>query len=197
VIEALVRERERVRVAQSIHDGLGHYLSAAALQLEAARLQPDAAPGFTSRARELVHAGMRELRRAIAAVRDTLAPSCFDTAIAELVTTSSEAGIATTLAIEGEPRPLAPPVELAVYRAIQEALTNVRKHAQARRADVVVRYGAARVDLIVRDDGRGCPGLVEGVGLRGLRARAHELGGELAVASTEAGGTSVALTVTA
>ena len=81
----------------------------------------------------------------------------------------------------GAPRPLAPAVELAVYRAAQEALTNVRKHAQASRADLTLDYrNDGWVQLTVRDNGLGATRPGDGFGLLGLSERVQLLGGRVA-----------------
>jgi signal transduction histidine kinase len=91
-----------------------------------------------------------------------------------------EAGLPVALAVEGEPRPLAPGVDLSAYRIVQEALTNALKHAGPARACVAVRYRAADVELEVTDDGRGpLDGHGGGHGLLGMRERVALYGGVL------------------
>jgi signal transduction histidine kinase len=88
-------------------------------------------------------------------------------------------GLLVDLRVEGEPMPLPPAVDLAAYRVLQEGLTNVCKHAAARRVEVVVRYGARTVGVEVSDDGDGTgQGGGSGHGLVGIRERVALLGGE-------------------
>jgi len=97
--------------------------------------------------------------------------------------------------IEGEPVPLPPPLDLAAYRVLQEGLTNVRKHAAARRVEVVIRYGADAVGVEVNDDGTGGgPGGGSGRGIVGLRERVALLGGEF-VAGPRAQGFALRVTL--
>ena len=96
-------------------------------------------------------------------------------------------GARTTLEIAGTPRPLTPQADLTLYRAAQEALTNVGKHARASRVALTLDYrDAARVRLEVEDDGAGGGDLDRGFGLLGIRERAQLLGGEVRV-RTKAG----------
>jgi len=91
--------------------------------------------------------------------------------------------------VNGAPRPLSPQAGIALYRAAQEGLTNVRKHARASRVDLILDYGdVSSVRLIVRDDGVGAQQTNGGFGLIGLRERVHYLGGELCIHTTDGQG---------
>jgi signal transduction histidine kinase len=97
-----------------------------------------------------------------------------------LVATVRDAGVPTDLAVEGETRALPPGIDVSAYRIVQEALTNVVKHAGPARASVVVRYGATDVEVEVIDDGRGeVGGKGTGYGLDGMRERVALHGGTL------------------
>jgi signal transduction histidine kinase len=97
-----------------------------------------------------------------------------------LVRTASVGGLSVELSVEGEPRRLPAPLDVAAYRVVQEALTNVRKHSGARRVDVIVRYRAEAVHVEVIDDGDGSgPGGGSGKGLTGIRERVAVLGGHV------------------
>ena len=88
----------------------------------------------------------------------------------------------------GAPRPLPPRAELTLYRAAQEALTNVRKHARASRADVTLDYGADSARLVVRDNGVGAADVSGGFGLVGVRERVQLLDGSLRIHTAEGEG---------
>ncbi|HEY7200167.1 MAG TPA: ATP-binding protein, partial [Candidatus Dormibacteraeota bacterium] len=93
----------------------------------------------------------------------------------------------------GEARPLPPGVDLSAYRIVQEALTNALRHAGAARADVVLRYGEAGIEVEVTDDGRGpaangAGAAAGGHGLVGMRERVGMFGGELDAGAREGGG---------
>jgi signal transduction histidine kinase len=103
-------------------------------------------------------------------------------------------GLAVSLTVEGTRRSLEPEVELAVYRVVQESLTNVLKHSDATRAEVELTYGDDGVDIAVRDSGRGgrarpsAAAAAGGHGLVGLRERARLLGGELEYGAVDGDG---------
>jgi signal transduction histidine kinase len=102
-------------------------------------------------------------------------------------------GLTLDVRVEGHVRPLPKSVDVSAYRIVQESLTNVLKHAQARRAQVAVRYGVESLELQITDDGRGAPAAPEGTsyGLLGMRERAMILGGSMTAGSVEGGGFEV------
>jgi signal transduction histidine kinase len=109
-------------------------------------------------------------------------------------------GIQVDMTQEGMTRRLAPEVELAAYRVVQEALTNVARHAQATRCRVMVRLAGDQVEVTIEDNGVGfdhqmvcAMGLRKGLGLLGMRERAAQLKGRLAVQSAPGNGTRVTL----
>lgn len=185
--EELAIARERNRLAREIHDSLGHYLTVIYVQIEAALAvmenDRERALDTLSKARSLVHEGLTEVRRSVAALRASPTESrSLPEAVARLVEECRAAGVLTDLAVHGEPRSLSPQIELTLYRAAQEGLTNVRKHAHASRAEVMLDYhvsGAVR--LVVQDNGVGSDKTDGGFGLLGLRERASLLGGEVCV----------------
>lgn len=182
--EELATAKERNRLAREIHDSLGHYLTAINVQLEAARalLQDDPAQAvpLLERAQTLTKEGLQEVRRSVAALRASpLEGQALPVVLEPLVAALQAGGIGATLVVEGAPRPLPPQLELALYRAAQEALTNVRKHAQAHHAVMTLRYTEGGVYLRVQDDGIGSATTSGGFGLIGLRERVQLLGGQL------------------
>lgn len=185
--DELAASRERNRLAREIHDTLGHTLTVINVQLESARVliaeRPAEAAVRVERAAGLAREGLAEVRRSVAALRsDPLGGGTLAEALARLADEARAGGLASEVDVRGTPRELAPEVALALYRAAQEGLTNVRKHAAARTARLRLDFGAGgRVVLAVEDDGRGCDRPGEGFGLLGLRERARSLGGELSV----------------
>ncbi len=101
------------------------------------------------------------------------------------------------MAVTGEPAPLHPEAEVTLLRAAQEALTNVRKHAQARQVSITLSYMGDQVALDVQDDGVGfaASAPAEGFGLAAMRQRAEQLGGTVVVESALGQGTTVAVTL--
>jgi len=114
-----------------------------------------------------------------------------------------DTGIACSFQIEGAPSTLPRVYEITLYRVTQEALTNVRKHAQATRVDVILRFQPDDLCLEIRDNGKGfdVSKVVEGarsverLGLSGMKDRAETLGGTMNIDSAPGAGTAVALTL--
>jgi signal transduction histidine kinase len=177
---------------------VGHSVSVMTVQASAARrlLRPnqekerDALLVVEQTGRE----ALAEMRRMVGVLRrpeeaPALAPQPSLEQIERLVETTREAGLPVDLRIEGDPVQLAGGVDLTAYRLVQEGLTNALKHARASRAEVVLRYSDARVELTVSDDGRGDGGGPSGGhGLLGLRERVAVYGGELEAGPRADGG---------
>ena len=146
-----------------------------------------------------------EVRRSVGALREPRVVPPLGTALHDLAAESSAAGLPTSVRVVGDERAIADPAREALFRAAQEGLTNVRKHAGASRAEVVLDYAAAAVRVEVRDDGRGAGERGDGghgdgraaVGLLGLRERAADLGGRLELGRAPAGGCALVLEVPA
>jgi signal transduction histidine kinase len=185
--EELATVKERNRLAREIHDSLGHYLTAIHMQLRAAgavlERDPSVARDALGKAQGMAQQGLAEVRRSVATLRASpLENRSLSGAVGGLVDECRAAGIATEFIVRGEERALAPQAELALYRAAQEGLTNVRKHAQASSAEVTLDYrGDGSVRLALRDDGVGAEDPSGGYGLVGIRERVHLLGGEVHV----------------
>lgn len=196
-LQALTLAEERNRLAREIHDGLGHYLTATTMQIQGARAvleslgiapQAPAALEAIGKAETLLQEALADVRRSVAALRAAAgnAQPLADR-IGELVESShTPDGPETSFLLLGRPRPLNPQAELTLYRVAQEGLTNVRKHAQARRVEITLTYAAATVGLTVADDGQGmvANGAEDGesragYGLLGLQERVQVLGGAL------------------
>lgn len=184
-LETLAATRERNRIAREIHDSVGHYLTVANVQLEAARATETGRLERIERAQGLLRDGLVELRRSVSMLRETLPTAQpFAQAIEELV-----AGNSAELRITGTKRLLSGAVGFALYRAAQEGLTNAQRHAAAQRIAVHVEYGDDVVRLEVRDDGRGPSAESSGgTGLAGLRERVELLGGAVQHGAAPGGG---------
>jgi signal transduction histidine kinase len=190
---------ERGRLAREMHDVLAHSLSALALQLESTRLlaRDRGADGEVTRAIDQAHhlaaSGLEEARRAIAAERGDELPG--PERIGVLADAFGEqSGLPVAVEVCGEPHELAPDARLAVYRTVQEALTNVRRHATPERVEVRLAYLPQSTVLVVEDHApAGTPPPVAlaaaggGYGLTGMRERAELLGGELRAEPTQEG----------
>jgi len=187
--EAAVAE-ERNRLAREIHDTLAHYLTVVNVQLEAAEklaaTQPARSLDAVGRARRLTLQCLQEVRRSVGALRAaTVEELALPGALAKLAREFSEStGIDVSLDLgDVDSLHLTPEAAQALYRTVQEALTNVQRHAHASRARVTLATPNGVVTLRVEDDGVG-PGTGPqdqggGFGLIGLRERVALLGGRL------------------
>lgn len=192
-VEELAMAKERNRLAREIHDSLGHALTTMAVQLEAAgalhTTEPARALGAVNQARTLAQEALADVRRSVGTLRvETDTRVLSDRLQALLV---SDEKLAVRFALLGEPRVLSAEKEHALFRAAQEGLTNVRRHAQARTAVLTLDYGNERVVVMsVTDDGHGLRSAMatSGFGLKGLRERAAALGGRVVAADAAEGG---------
>jgi len=202
-VEALAVAEERNRLAREIHDSLGHYLTVITMQLEAAgklvAQQPERAAESIAKAEDLARESLAEVRRSVAALRASpLDTGALADAIGEVVENLHASGIVTTYSVEGDPYGLSVSAKMALFRAAQEGLTNVRKHASASEVRVVLAYEPAHVSLTITDNGLGGQtGESGGFGLLGLRERVGLLGGSLEADSRPQGGFQLAVTVPA
>jgi len=197
----LATARERNRVAREIHDGVGHYLTVIKTQLDAAvtllPAQPDKARETVAKATRLASEALDDVRRSVGALRaDTHRPPLPE-ALKELVAQGSPV---PTFAITGAPRPVSSAVEHALFRAAQEGLTNIRKHARATSALLVLDFRSPqRIRLELSDNGVGAmkPPAGSGFGLVGLRERIELLGGQIKTANRLNGGFALTIEVPA
>jgi signal transduction histidine kinase len=188
---------ERERLAGEIHDTLAQGFTSIITLLQAA--DPALRDERLALAVRTAKENLAESRTLIAA----LAPSALsdgslpDAVRRQAARFTEESGIPVTCRITGDPRPLPTATEVVLLRATQEALTNVRRHAGAREAGVVMAYGADTVRLVVRDDGRGFDPAAGGggYGLAGMRTRAEQVNGRLTVRGDPETGTTVELEV--
>ncbi len=196
-VAELATIRERNRIAREIHDSLGHYLTIANVQLEAARGTADGRDERMAKVQQLLRDGLTELRSSVSLLRDGASDvKPFAQALDGLVAECNATGLAAALTTEGQARPLPTEVGFTLFRAAQEALTNVRRHARAKTVSVRLHYSEARVKLHVLDDGvGGAP--KPGNGLKGLEERLAQVGGTLAFAAPQAGGFELTVEVPA
>ena len=181
--EELATSTERNRLAREIHDSVGHFLTSINVQIEAARVliasDPQRAANALDKAQSLTRESLTDLRRSVAALRGgPIGGRPLPEALAALIGEARSAGLVGEIHLLGEPRSLPPPIENTLYRAAQEALTNVRKHALASRVDLTIQYAENEVRLMVRDNGVGSrQSTGTGFGLFGVQERVHIAGG--------------------
>ncbi len=202
---------ERLRIARELHDVLGHHLSLinvrAGVALHLLDSQPDQANQPARDALSAIKLASAEALREVRGVLATLhpldesaprSPAPGLTDVTRLVDEARAAGLPVTVEEDGDVRALAPEVDRAAYRIVQEGLTNVRRHAGATAtASVTIGYGPERLTIRVEDTGAGPPSTPDesGNGIPGMRARAEALGGTLTVGARVGGGFRVEATL--
>lgn len=198
---------ERARIARELHDIVSHSLSVITIQTQAVRRRLNADHHNEARDLAVVEATAREalaeMRRLFGVLRSegesaSLAPQPGLHELERLVGSVQAAGLEVTVRVEGDPYELTPGVDLAAYRVVQEGLTNALRHAEARRAEVLVRYAPGTLEVSVEDDGRGMPAEPGvGHGLVGVRERVALYGGTVHVGPGREGGLRLAATLPA
>lgn len=194
---------ERARLAAEIHDTLAQGFTSLVTLVQAAESEldrdPERARGHLALAARTARENLTEARALVAGLMPSElgGTGSLDQAIRrQLARLAEETPVQGTYEVDGESTQLPTVLEVVLLRAVQEALTNVRRHAGAAQVRVTLRVDEGRATLRVADDGVGfAPGATEGFGLRGMRARARQVGGTLTVGRGEEGGTVVELEV--
>jgi len=187
-------ETERRRIERDLHDGAQQRLVALAAELGAAREKldddPEGARVLVTSAHEEAKAALKDIRDLVRGIHPViLEDRGLDAALSAVVARSP---VPVRLQVHVDPRPPAA-VESAAYFIVNEALTNVARHAHATRADVAIERAGSRLVIEVRDDGVGGADASRGTGLQGLRERIDGLGGSLRVISPDGGPTTVSV----
>ena len=196
---------ERMRLARDIHDGLGHHLTVLSIQLQAAdkliQRNPQAAAQAIQQSRTEVQAALEEVRRSVGVMRQTPAES---QPLTELLSSlvhdfNEHTSLHSTFEQSGQPVELSSFAQQTLFRTVQESLTNVQKHALgAMNILVKLEYAPETIRLVINDDGQK-PDTASseraGFGLKGLRERIDQLGGELCCGSGPAGGFQVDVSI--
>jgi signal transduction histidine kinase len=197
--ERLEREREllaqqavgeeRVRIARELHDVVAHNVSLMVVQAQALAATGPAADQdeVLQRVAGLGRDALSEMHRMLGVLRlhnggaPALEPQPGVRDLPTLVQRTRQAGLATTLTVDGEPRELPAAIDLSAYRIAQEALTNVIRHAHAGQAAITIAYSPEALEVTVLDDGAGPPSEDNsgGHGLVGMRERVALFGGQL------------------
>jgi signal transduction histidine kinase len=197
---------ERLRIARELHDVLAHSMSVIAVRSGVGRIVMQSSPQEAGEALAIIESisrqALADLRMLVTVLREggndgaELGPAPGLSDLPSLINRLDDAGVSVALHVEGEPRTLAPGIDLSAYRIAQEALTNVVRHAGSASADVRVRYTNDDIEIEVRDQGR--PGRVPasddatgaargGHGLIGMRERVAAYGGDFSAGPTPDG----------
>lgn len=207
-VAELAAIEERNRLARDIHDSLGHYLTAVNVQLEKAQAFWERNPAESwqaiGEARQSAREALQDVRRSVAALRDADAHFSLRTTLQNLVRGVDNGRFHITLTINGDEAGCSRSVLMALYRAVQEGLTNIQKHAQATEVTLTLTFGEHEIMLCLQDNGQGFDAARldeltasphHSFGLQGIRERVELVRGQLAVTSTPQQGTALYVTV--
>ena len=202
--------RERMRIARELHDVVAHHLALANAQAGTAVHLYHSHPAQTyemlTALSETTAAALRELKATVGVLRqdtgtdteDERSPAPGLDRLPELTASCATAGLDVTVTVDGDPRPLSPGTDLTAFRIVQEALTNVTKHARTGRADVRLAYLPHALTLTITNDAPASAPPAptgRGFGLIGMRERARSVGGTLAAGPGPGGGFQVTCTL--
>jgi signal transduction histidine kinase len=192
---------ERLRIARDLHDSLTHSISVikvqAGIAVHLARKHDEEPSAALLAIQEASSAAMRELRATLDVLRSPSDGDCVGLArVGELAERTLAAGVPVHVTVAGQLRDLPVEVDQAGYRVVQEALTNVARHAGPATAQIHVEYAPAQLTVSVTDDGQASTvrPVTPGMGLRGMRERVTGLGGTLHAAPRDGGGFAVRAT---
>ena len=194
---------ERLRIARELHDVVAHAMSIVTVQAGVAAHviddQPDEAKRMLENVRITSHEALDEMRRLLGVLRGgdaALAPAPGLRDVGDLADSLRTSGVPVTLTISGDASGVPSGVDLTAYRIVQEALTNILKHAGPATATVTVQYEPGLVTIEVVDDGRGAAiNAAGGHGLLGMRERVAAFGGTLVARRRSGGGFRVHATL--
>lgn len=203
-LQDLAVSEERTRMAREMHDSLGHRLTVTIVQLEGAQrlipIDPQRAARMIGTMRDEMKEAIAELRRTVTALRAPITDNLpLETALSTLTQTFQQnTGIPTHFSVSPGFPGLPEAHRLAFYRATQEALTNIQRHAMARNAWLELSADEQKVTLVMEDDGKGIDHPTtdgDGSGLLGLQERAAQLGGEMRLGARPGGGAQLVFSV--
>jgi len=193
-------DEERVRIAREVHDVVAHSLATVSTQasvgVHIGREEPERAVEVLQAIKEVSTSALQDLRYALGALREDAdaptGPTPSLQELPELVDRARSSGLSIVLRMEGSPAVLPAALQVAVYRIVQEGLTNVMRHAAGAKALVRIAVTGRQVEVDVTDDGAGGPTTPRvpgsGTGLVGMRERASALGGAFEAGRAAGGG---------
>ena len=207
-VAELATAAERNRLARDIHDSLGHHLTAISIQLEKAQAfrerNPEEADQAISDAKQTARTALQDVRHSVSALRNADDKFSLSASLADLVGRMDGARFGIEYHFAGDEAGYAGSALIALYRVAQEGLTNVQKHAQARRVLLDVRLGDQEACLTLRDDGTGfdvgtlaepAASAERGFGIQGLQERLELVRGQMSITSDGLRGTEISVTV--
>jgi signal transduction histidine kinase len=206
-IAELVAVEERNRLAREIHDSVGHYLTGVNIQLERARVfharDPQQSLLAIQEAKQAAEEALRDVRRSVAGLRETDPSFSLRHSLATLLNNLASDSLQVDFQFSGDESGYNRMALLTLYRAVQEGLTNIQKHANATQVKLEVELGEHQARLCLSDNGRGFdpnrqpPAATNGsgYGLQGIRERIGLVRGQMTLTSTRQQGTTLLITV--
>lgn len=188
--QRLAIEQERNRIAQEVHDTAGHTLTMINSLIKLIRIEYERDGSavedirieeYLSQAQELAGSGIRELRCSINNLRQSASCGLVTQGVYQLARSVKEFEV--EVEIQGEDRQEYSHLSLVVYECLREAVTNCLKYANASHMDVILKFGSESLNLYIFDNGKGCSGIQEGNGIRGIRERVERAGGKVRIIS--------------
>jgi len=203
------QEEERQRISVDLHDGVAQWLAGASYRAQAVGVllsgnDSEEARSELATMENTIDKSLKELRRVLTGLRPpALDELGLNHALRQSLGELKAEGISCRFSEVGTPYRLPPTAEIAIYRAVQEALTNIRKHAGATRVNLRLQFQPDKFLVEVRDDGRGfdLSQTLDGavavghIGLLGMKQRADMLGGDVRIKTSEGAGTSITLSL--
>jgi signal transduction histidine kinase len=188
--QKLTVEQERTRMAREIHDTLAHTLTTLIVQLEAckklASLDPSRLPAELEKAQQLSRSGFNDVKRSIKALRpQVMEDKSFFASINSIINETMEnTNVQITFSnLFSQDIKLIPQIEIALFRAIQESITNSIRHGQASKIEIAMEQDNNKIKLLIVDNGIGCTNIKNGFGMKGIMERIESLHGSVEFSS--------------
>lgn len=200
-LERKAKLQERTRISREIHDSVGHTLTSALTGLQTAshaieKRRYDLARDMIDRTQDYIRSGLDDVRSSVHLLRENMLGPHFVPELMKLLEqTEKQTGVAIACAMDELWPELPPKVELAIYRALQEGLSNGIRHGGSTAFQVALKRKGRRLVCTLADNGRAPEELVHGFGLNAMKERVEDAGGTLHVGKNEAGGVTLKLDI--
>lgn len=207
-VAELAMTEERNRMARDIHDTLGHYLTIVNIQLEKSlafrERDPQSSLQAILDAKQSASKALQDVRRSVSALRQNPIGFSLQHTLQELINGYSHPGFSISLNVEGSQGDFSHSGLMILYRAVQESLTNVHKHAAAQRVQIELQFNEYAAQMTIQDDGCGFPAptgpnpdltCIPGFGLRGIQERLELVHGQIEIFSQPGKGTELSILV--
>jgi Signal transduction histidine kinase len=183
-VEEMTVTRERTKVAQELHDSLGHSLMALSMHLEFAKkictAKPDKVEEVLTQSEKIAKSSINDLRKAVTLLNSEIEINDFDNSIENLINnfyllSNLKINYAQNISINN----LTPLIKTSIYKTIQECVTNSLKHGNAKEISIKIKVANENIEVIITDNGIGCNNIVKSTGLNGIENRISSLDGKV------------------